>query len=318
MLLVACYTLAKQVAYASVSRETFFLASFCVILITAMVRFTLYLASQMTHFRFAIFLQQTDGYPTMATPHYATPHGFFALIQPLTPWLAAMACLLVAVGSYLALWHSPMDYQQGEYVRMMYVHVPAAWLSMALYATLGIASFSYVVWKNPMLDVACRAISPIGAGCTGLCLLTGMLWGKPMWGAWWVWDARLTSMLLLWFLYVGHMAVLRSLEPASRASHSAALLAIIGLINLPIIKYSVEWWNSLHQGASVFKAGGSSIHTSMLQPLLLMFLAMALTAGLLIILDMQNSLLEAKLRTRKIRQRKLDTSPLPVSGHVGA
>ncbi len=177
---------------------------------------------------------------------------------------------LFAWGLYLALIQSPADYQQSETVRLMYIHVPAAWMGMFSYAAMAGASGVSLIWRHPLAALAAKAIAPIGAMFTALALITGSLWGKPMWGTWWVWDARLTSVLVMFFMYLGYMALWRAIDDPAKAAKAAAILALVGVINLPVIKFSVEWWNTLHQPASVVKMGGPSIDPSMLWPLLVM------------------------------------------------
>lgn len=200
---------------------------------------------------------------------FANPGRFLRLVRPFQPWLAAATVLLFAAGLYFALWASPPDYQQGETVRIMYIHVPAAWMSLMVYSLIGGASAVYLIWRHPLADMVAQASALIGAAFTLLTLITGSLWGKPTWGTWWVWDARLTSVLILFFLYLGYMA-LRSGEESERAAKAAAILALVGLVNLPIIKFSVEWWNTLHQPASIIRSGGSAVDPSMELPLYLM------------------------------------------------
>jgi len=184
--------------------------------------------------------------------------------------------LCLAAGLYFALIVSPADYQQSETVRIMYVHVPASWMAMFCYSAMAGASAVGLIWRHLTAFVVARATAPIGAAFTFLALATGSLWGKPMWGTWWVWDARLTSVLILLFLYLGYMALEGAFDDRSRGARAAAILAIVGAVNVPIIKFSVDWWNTLHQPASVVKIDGPAIHSSMLTPLLLM--AMGYTA----------------------------------------
>src|SRR5882762_11349281 len=187
---------------------------------------------------------------------FANPRRFLRLADMLMPWLAGLTVLGFAVGLYLALCVSPPDYQQGETVRIMYVHVPAAWIAMFAYCWVGAASAAALIWRHPLADVAAEAASPVGAAFTLLALVSGSLWGRPMWGAYWVWDARLTSFLLLLFVYIGYMALWNAIEDETRAARATAILALVGAVNIPIIKFSVEWWNTLHQPASVFRMGG--------------------------------------------------------------
>jgi len=202
----------------------------------------------------------------------ANPSFFMGLTDRVLPWLAAVTAALFAVGLYLSF-VAPPDYQQGETVRIMFIHVPAAWLAMMCYSVIAISSIGSLIWRHPLADVSAKAAAPIGAAFTLLALLTGSLWGKPMWGTYWVWDARLTSVLVLFFLYLGLIALWDAIEDSSRAGRAAAILALVGFVNVPIIKFSVDWWNTLHQPASVMRLGGSTIHPSLLIPLLVMALA---------------------------------------------
>lgn len=226
---------------------------------------------------------------------FANPVRFERLARPAIPWLSAATALLLAAGLYYALFNSPADYQQSDSVRIMYVHVPAAWMALFTYTFLTISSAVGFIWKHPLADVAAKETAPIGAAFTLLALITGSLWGKPMWGAWWVWDARLTSVLVLFFLYVGYIAVWQSIDDKTRAARLAAIMAIVGFVNIPIIKFSVDWWNSLHQPASVFRKGGPSIDASMLTPLFLMAIAYTVFFGAALLQSMLN-----ELATRRI------------------
>jgi heme exporter protein C len=202
----------------------------------------------------------------------ANPTRFLAIQATVQPWLWAATVVLLAAGFYLALVQAPADYQQGETVRIMFVHVPAAWMALFVYSLMAAASVVAIVFRHPLADVAAKTAAPIGAAFTFLALATGALWGKPMWGAWWVWDARITSMFVLLLLYLGYMAVWQAIEEWSQAARIAAIVAIVGFINVPIIKFSVDWWNTLHQPASVLRLDGPAIHPSMLVPLLVMAL----------------------------------------------
>lgn len=204
---------------------------------------------------------------------YANPARFNALALKILPWCAGITVLLFAVGLYYGLVLAPQDYQQGETVRIMFVHVPAAWMALACYSVMAIASAVGIIWRHPLADVAAKTAAPIGACFTFLALVTGSLWGKPMWGTWWVWDARLTSVFVLFLLYLGYIAIWQAIEEPARAARLAAIVALVGFVNVPIIKYSVEWWNSLHQPASVLRADGPAIHSSILTPLLIMAVA---------------------------------------------
>jgi heme exporter protein C len=199
----------------------------------------------------------------------ANPHRFMAFARWATPLCGGIAVLLIAPGLWLGF-AAPEDYQQGTTVRIMFIHVPAAWTAMCAYACLGGASFFSLVFRHALADAAAKAAAPLGAAFTLLALVTGSLWGRPMWGAWWVWDARLTSVLVLFLLFIGYMALRSAGDDETKAGRNAAILALVGLINLPVIEFSVDWWNSLHQGESIFRAGGPTIATVFLIPLFLM------------------------------------------------
>ncbi len=231
--------------------------------------------------------------------YFANPRRFMKLATVLSPWLAGVTIVLASAGLYLGLFASPADYQQGETVRIMYVHVPAAWMSLFCYVGLAISAAVGLIWKHPVADVAARATAPIGACFTFLALLTGSLWGKPMWGAWWVWDARLTSVLVLFFLYLGYMALNSAFDDPQRGSKASAILAMVGLVNVPIIKFSVDWWNTLHQPASIVRMGGPTIHPDMLWPLFLMIGAFTTYYLWVLMLRMRRELTETRLRARR-------------------
>ncbi|HRO33896.1 MAG TPA: heme ABC transporter permease [Brevundimonas sp.] len=202
----------------------------------------------------------------------ANPQRFMRFTRPLAPVLWLLAAGLLAAGIWMAF-TAPEDYQQGDTVRIMFVHAPAATLGLAAYAALGIASLFALVWRHPLADAAARAAALPGAAFTLLALVTGSLWGKPMWGTWWVWDARLTSVLVLMLFYVGYMALRAAIDDEHKAGRAAAILALVGLVNLPIVKFSVDWWNTLHQPASLLRAEGSSLDPAYLWPLLTMMAA---------------------------------------------
>ncbi|MDX9861184.1 MAG: heme ABC transporter permease [Rhodospirillales bacterium] len=233
---------------------------------------------------------------------FANPTRFMRLSAALLPWTAGAAAALMAAGLYLALLGSPADYQQGESVRIMYVHVPSAWMAMFCYTFMAAASAVGLVWKHPLADLAAKATAPVGACFTLLALVTGSLWGKPMWGAWWVWDARLTSVLVLFFLYLGYIALINAFDDPTRGLRAAAILALVGFVNVPIIKFSVDWWNTLHQPASVFKAGGPSIDPSMLVPLLLMGAGFTAYFLWVLMLRLRTEIVAAKVRALRLRQ----------------
>ena len=233
---------------------------------------------------------------------YAAPQNFYQLSRRLTPWLAGAAALLLFAGLAGALWFAPPDYQQGESFRIIYVHVPSAWMSLFVYMVLAAAGITGLVWKVKVADALARASAPIGAAFTFLALATGSLWGKPMWGAWWVWDARLTSELILLFLYVGYIALQGAIEDRRMAARAGAVLAVIGLINIPIIHYSVEWWSTLHQGPTVTRFDAPAIHISMLIPLLIMALGFKLYYLANVLVRMRCELLEAERSSAWVRQ----------------
>src|SRR6202163_1027771 len=211
----------------------------------------------------------------MALIDLANPTRFLALVERVLPWLVAAPPLALAVGlrgAFLA----PDDYQQGATVKIMYIHVPNAWLSMAAWGVMSLAALGTLVWRHPLADVAAKCAAPLGAAFTFLALVTGSLWGRPMWGTYWVWDARLTSVLVLFLMYLGLIALWKAIEEPGRAGRAAAVLALVGAINVPIIKFSVDWWNTLHQSASVFRLGGPTIDPSMLAPLFVMAIAFTL------------------------------------------
>ena len=227
---------------------------------------------------------------------FANPTRFMRYSAVVLPWAAWSTAALIAMGLYLALFVAPPDYQQGESVRIMFVHVPSAWMALFVYTGMAAASAMALIWKHPLADIAARASAPIGACFTFLALATGSLWGKPMWGAWWVWDARLTSMLVLLFLYLGYMALADAFDDPARGAKAAAILALVGFVNVPIIKFSVDWWNTLHQPASVVKMGGPAIHLSMLAPLLIMVVGFTAFYMAVLIMRMRTEIVTAKLR----------------------
>jgi heme exporter protein C len=233
---------------------------------------------------------------------FANPGRFLRLASTVLPWLAAATAIGFAAGLYFGLIASPPDYQQGETVRIMYIHVPAAWIAMFAYGWVGLASAAALIWRHPLADVAAEAASPVGAVFTFVALVSGSLWGRPMWGTYWAWDARLTSFLLLFFLYLGHLALLNAFDDRQRGRRVAAVLAVVGMIDLPIIKFAVDWWNTLHQPASVMKMGGPAIDPSMLRPLLIMALACQGYFFLITFMRMRSLLLEARQRSLASRR----------------
>ena len=229
----------------------------------------------------------------------ANPTRFLSLTGKILPWLAAATAILLAVGLYQSAM-APDDYQQGATVKIMFIHVPNAWLSMFVWGVMSLSALGTLVWRHPLADVSAKAAAPIGAAFTFLALVTGSLWGKPMWGTWWVWDARLTSVLVLFIMYLGLIALWQAVEDPGKAARAAAILTLVGTVNLPIIKFSVDWWNTLHQGESIFRAGGPTIDPSMLWPLGIMALAMTLLFLALLLMNMRNEIYRRRVRSLEI------------------
>lgn len=209
----------------------------------------------------------------MILTQLANPKRFLDLSRVLLPWLAVLWILLMGVGLMWSLFLAPPDYQQGETVRIMFIHVPAAEMSMFVYAAIVASSITGLVFKHPLADAAAKAAAPLGAAFTALALITGSLWGRPMWGTYWQWDGRLTSELILFFLYLGYIGLWNAIEDPARAARAAAILALVGAVDIPIIKYSVDWWTTLHQGESIFRAGGPTMDAAFLWPLFFMSFA---------------------------------------------
>ncbi|GAA0785691.1 heme ABC transporter permease [Roseibium denhamense] len=237
----------------------------------------------------------------MAFWDYANPTRFLRLVQVVLPWLAGLCVGLFAVGLYMSFFVAPEDYQQGDTVRIMYIHVPAAWLCMMCYSVMTISSLGTLVWKHPLADVSAKAAAPIGAAFTFMALVTGSLWGKPMWGTYWEWDARLTSVLVLFIMYLGLMTLWRTMDDPIKAGKAAAVLTLVGALNLPIIKFSVDWWNTLHQPASVFRFDGPTIHPDILWPLLVMAFAFTTLFFVLHLMAMRNEVLRRRVRSLRLR-----------------
>jgi len=230
------------------------------------------------------------------------PQQFVSFSDKILP-LAVLLCLFSLIyGVYQALFISPPDYQQGESVRIMYIHVPSAWMSLFVYSLMAAASISFIVWKNPLSAIIGRNAAPIGAAFALVALVTGSLWGKPIWGAWWVWDARLTSMLILFFLYLGYMAIHNAFDNEERAWKASSIVCIIGFVNVPIIKFSVDWWNTLHQPASIIRADGPAIHSSMLLPLSLMFSAFFFYFLSILFIRIKTDVTNKKIIRQKMRK----------------
>ena len=237
----------------------------------------------------------------MAISDLANPSRFLAFANRTIPWLGGLAVIAFAFGINQAI-VAPDDYQQGATVKIMFLHLPGAWLGMLGWGVMTIAALGTLVWRHPLADVAAKATAPIGAAFTFMCLVTGSLWGRPTWGTYWVWDARGTSVLLLFLLYLGVIALWRTVEDPSRAARAAAILTLVGAIDLPIIKFSVDWWNTLHQSASVFRMGGPTIDASILIPLLIMTIAFTLTFVTLVLAAMRNEILRRRVRTLRLMQ----------------
>jgi heme exporter protein C len=232
----------------------------------------------------------------------ANPTRFLSLVDAVVPWLTAVTLILLGIGLYLSLFVAPPDYQQGETVKIMFIHVPAAWLAMFGYMLIAAAALGTLIWRHPLADVGAKTAAPIGATFTFIALVTGSLWGKPMWGTYWVWDARLTSVLVLFLLYLGLIALWHSIDEPGRAGRAAAILALVGAVNVPIIHYSVEWWNTLHQPASVIRMGGPTIDPALLWPLLIMALAFTLLFVLLHLVAMRAEILRRRVRALQLSQ----------------
>jgi heme exporter protein C len=237
----------------------------------------------------------------MAIVDLANPSRFLKIVNPAIPWLGGLTVVAFAIGITLAVL-APDDYQQGATVKIMFLHVPGAWLGRLAWGIMTIAALGTLVWRHPLADVTAKAAAPIGAAFTFMCLVTGSLWGRPMWGTYWVWDARLTSVLVLFLLYLGVIAVWRTVEEPSRAARAVAILTLVGAVDLPIIKFSVEWWNTLHQSASVFRMDGPTIDPSILVPLLVMTGAFTLLFITLLLAAMRNEILRRRVRTLRLMQ----------------
>ncbi len=228
----------------------------------------------------------------------ANPTRFLEIAGAILPWLSCAALFVLAAGLWLAF-AAPEDYQQGITVRIMYIHVPFAWLAMFCYGLMALSALGTLVWRHPLADVSLKAAAPIGAVFTALALATGSIWGKPMWGTWWVWDARLTSVFVLFLMYLGIIALTRALDEPTRAARAAAILTLVGFINIPIIKFSVDWWNTLHQPASVFRFDGPTIHPSLLWPLLISALGFTLLFITLHLMAMRTEIWRRRVGTMR-------------------
>ena len=232
---------------------------------------------------------------------FVNPGFLVSYMKPLTPWLGVIALLLVVIGLWFSFYNSPIDYQQGNAVRIMYIHVPSAWLGMGIYLFISVSSFFGLVYGHVVAFSLARAAAPIGATFTAICLISGSAWGKPMWGTWWVWDARLTSVLILFFFYIGYIIFSKSFNDFSKGEKFSSILSIIGLLNIPIIKFSVDYWNTLHQPASISKIGSPSIHVDMMIPLLIMTFAFVFIFIHLLIIRLQIELNDRRLNIKNMR-----------------
>ena len=247
--------------------------------------------------------------PMRSWTEIANPTRFIALADRVVPWLGGLSVLLLAAGLWMGF-AAPEDYQQGTTVRIMYIHVPFAWLSMMCYSVMAAAAIGSLVWRHPLADVSLKAAAPIGAAFTALALATGSIWGKPMWGTWWVWDARLTSVFVLFLMYLGIMALTRALDDPSRSARAAAVLTLVGFINIPIIKFSVDGWNTLHQPAAVFRMDGPSIHSSMLWPLMISALGFTALFFTLHLMAIRTEIWRRRVSAmRKLAARSADRAP---------
>jgi heme exporter protein C len=240
----------------------------------------------------------------MALIDLANPTRFLGFAGRAMPWLMAATLFAFAVGIGQGLFVAPDDYQQGATVKIMFIHVPSAWLGMFCWGLMSAAALGTLVWRHPLADVAAKAAAPIGAAFTFLCLFTGSMWGRPMWGTYWEWDARLTSVLVMFIMYLGLIALWRSVDDPGRAGRAAAVLTLVGAINLPIIKFSVDWWNTLHQPASVFRLGGPTIDRSILVPLFAMAIAFTLLFVTLHVAAMRNEILRRRVRSMLMLQAR--------------
>jgi heme exporter protein C len=232
---------------------------------------------------------------------YAAPGKITALLDALRAPFGIITLGLFALGFYFSFFNSPPDYQQGETVRIMYIHVPAAWMALFTYVTMATAAFCALIWRHVVAEEYMRAMAPVGAAFTAICLVTGALWGQPTWGTWWVWDARLTSVLVLFFLYLGYMALASAFDDEQKGLNAGAVLLLIGAVNIPIIKFSVDWWNTLHQPASILRADGPSIDASMLWPLIVMALAFKCLFIFLVTLRLPAALSSRRKRLAQLR-----------------
>ncbi len=247
--------------------------------------------------------------PAANLHRFANPGRFLRLSGRILPWLSGAALAVLAIGIAWALAFSPPDWQQGETVRILYIHVPMAWLAMGGYAGLALGSMLGLVWRHPLADLACRELSPVGAAVTAMCLATGSLWGKPMWGTWWVWDARLTSVLVLFFLWLGHAALTRAFDDPERGARMGAILALVGAVNLPVVKFSVDWWNTLHQPASLTRLNAPGLHVDILYPLLVCALGFTLAFAAVVLARVRAAVMERRIRALQLAAARRAEAP---------
>ena len=245
---------------------------------------------------YARFVVDAVTKPAQSLHRFANPGRFLRLSGRVLPALVVAALLITGVGIVWGLAFAPADWQQGDSVRIMYVHVPSAWLATFGYVALAICSLLSLVWRHPLADLAAAEISPVGAGFAALCLASGSLWGRPMWGAWWVWDARLTSMLVLLFLYLGHIALIRAFDNPERGFRAAAILALLGAVDLPVIKFSVDWWHTLHQPATFSFSSAPSMDAGMVRPLLISAAGFSVGFAAIVVARLRAAVMERRLR----------------------
>ncbi len=227
----------------------------------------------------------------------ANPERFMRFSKIAMPIFGILAFISLAIGMVWALYYAPADYQQSQTARIMFIHVPSAWIAVGAYSTMAIASIIFLVWRHNLADLGAKAAAEIGAAFTALCLITGSIWGRPTWGTWWEWDGRLTSVLVLFFLYLGYLALRNSIDDKNKAAKAAAILCLVGAVNIPIIRFSVVWWNTLHQPAAVFRKGGSSLHPDILNPLLWNGMAFLFLFGFLMLYYVRTMVVEKRIES---------------------
>lgn len=244
-----------------------------------------------------------NGKKTRRNLHFlANPARFLRFSKILFPWVSLISLVTILTALVLGLAVVPPDYQQGDAYRIIFVHVPSAWMALFIYAVMATSSAAALIWRHPLAHIISKASAPIGACFTLICLFTGSLWGEPMWGTWWVWDARLTSMLVLFFLYIGYIALINAFNDPVKGARAAAILALVGVINLPIVKFSVDWWNTLHQPATISKIDAPSIDSSMVTPLLLMALGFMSYYLVILIIRIRSEIISRRIRNLKLEQ----------------